>query len=193
MRGLLHRTHRFPDELDRDLPFDPRERPLGWASCTGGCRLVATLHGLWESPSGGSPVRHCWRSIEEIRCVGSTMTVRSAPAVDPLCAHVFSEDSALPDLVHALDTSSRVVDLAFRLPSGATLQVRARTCRYEGSLVWTSRRRQPTEAGAVGEPLGTAAREADARETDALLQYAKQEFGTMGEERRNGALPDLSA
>lgn len=173
MRGLST-SRRLPAEFARAVPFAHRERPLCWARCRSGCVLVATAHGLWEWPDGGSPVRHCWRAIEVVRCSPGALTVRSALPSEPLpsepvCEHVFEPAGELPELVQVLEAGSRPVELAFTLPSGSRLRIRARTCRFEGSLVWTTRLRDVPGA----DPA------ADAQLTRGLVLRARQEYGGL--------------
>lgn len=177
MRGFRHWTHTLPAELSRQLMLAPGERPLGWGTCGGGCSLVATAHGLWECSSSGPAVRHCWQATE-VRCVGDTMEVRSGPSGDPICPHVMESSSRLPELVRAMDSGSRLVELTFRLPSGTTVLLQARSCRYESTIVWTSR--------SGGSKVSDAA--SDTVLADQLLQRARQEFGTTGSRRHTSAL-----
>lgn len=134
----------------------PRRTAAGLAVCHDGCGLVATAHGLWECRPNGPAVRHCWQEAE-LCCARGRLEVRSEPAADPLCAHGMEESSWLPDLVRALDSGSRLVELAFRLPSGTTVMLRARSCRYESTTVWTSRSQTTTDFDAASEDLMTEA------------------------------------
>lgn len=170
MRGRTDRRRRLPATLAGALSLADRERPLRWAPCRHGCRLVATAHGLWEWPAGSPPVRHCWRTIEEVRCSPTALTVRPAPQSDPVCAHILEPANELVDLVRALDAGSRLVDLAFTLPSGSRLRVEARTCRFEGTLGWTSQ----LHAGPGADPA------ADAALARTLVTRARREYGTVG-------------
>ena len=44
----------------------------------------------------------------------------------------------LTDLVRALDAGSRHMELASTLPTGRRVRIAARSCRFEGTLVWTT-------------------------------------------------------
>lgn len=168
MRDSRHHPHRVPAALRQGLALAAGERPLEWGSCHEGCTLVATSHGFWECPPSGQAVRHCWQATE-VRCSGNMLQVRSK--LEPSqCAHVMDVGSRLPALVQAMDSSSRLVELAFRLPSGTALLLRARSCRYESTIIWTSRCSPSTGADA----------EAEALMADSLLRRAKEEFGASG-------------
>lgn len=178
MRRPTGGRRRLPADLAAALPFAHRERSLCWARCRSGCLLVATAHGVWELPEGGSPVRHCWRAIEHDRCSSGALALH-AEGIRPVCAHVFEPGSQLPDLVRALESGSRLIELAFTLPSGRRLRIRARTCSFEGTLVWTSH---------LGEALGGDPA-ADAGITEGLLARARREYGTAGSGRRGDVAP----
>jgi len=143
---------------------------LCWARRRGGCWLVATACGLWEWPDGGTPQRHCWCTIDEVRYSAGVLTVRPRPPQEPLRAELLETDSGLAELVRIMEAGSRLVELAFRLPSGSRLQVTARTCRFEGSLVWSTR----LDEAAGADPA------ADANLARALLARARQEYGAIG-------------
>lgn len=164
--ALFTRTRRLPASLAGSLPFEPRERPLSWARCEHGCRLVATTHGLWEWPHKRPPSRHCWRTIDEVSATGAGLAVRTA-GQNALCRHRVAPENPLPDLVRALDAGSRHLELAFTLPTGSRLQIAARSCRFEGTLVWTSR----LDAHSGAEPG------ADAATARALLRRVRAEYG----------------
>ena len=167
MRAFPIRAGPLPAALRQELSLAAREGPLGWGSCGGGCSLVVTAHGLWECPPDGPAVRHCWQATE-LHCSTDTMEVRSDPAIDPTCRHVLEASSRLQHLVLALDSGSRLVDLPFRLPSGTTVRLQARSCRYRGTIVWTSYCHLSPDSDAGSDGLAA----------DALLWQAKEEFGT---------------
>ncbi len=167
----------LPNALAAALPFEPRERVLSWAICRSGCRLVATAHGLWEwplddparnGPVPNDPVRRCWRTISDVRGAADTLTVHSE-SQQPVCHHRFAPGSELPDLVRALVAGSRLVDLSFTLPSGSRLRVQARTCRFEGTLVWSSQL----------HPRADADDSTDREIARGLMARARQEYGTV--------------
>lgn len=164
--ALFTRARRLPASLAGSLPFEPRERALSWARCEHGCRLVATTHGLWEWPHKRPPVRHCWRTIDDVSATGAELAVRAAGREAP-CRHRVAPKSTLPDLVRALDAGSRRLELAFILPTGSRLQIAARSCRFEGTLVWTTRLAAHSDA----EPG------ADAATARALVRRVRAEYG----------------
>lgn len=162
-------ARRLPAALAGSLPFERRERPLSWARCEDGCRLVATTHGLWEWPHRRPPVRHCWRMIDAVSRVGAELTVRSSGG-EAACRHRVGHRSALPDLVRTLDAGSRRLELAFTLPTGSRLRIAARSCRFEGTLVWSAELR----------PVDGADCRSDARTARGLLTRVRAEYGTGG-------------
>lgn len=171
MRGAHRRSRRLPAGIATALPLEPRERTLGWAMCVQGCRLVATTHGLWEWPLSAPPRRHCWRAIDEVRATPGTLTIRPESPQRPGCDHGFAAASTLPGLVTSMASGARLVDLSFTLPSGSGIDVRARTCRFEGTIVWTSRLHSVPGADAG----------ADAAVARGLLARARQEYGTLSD------------
>lgn len=106
------------------------------------------------------------------------MAVRSGPSADPPRRHIVGGSTRLPDLVHALDSGSRLVELAIRLPSGTTARLRARSCRYQGTIVWTSSCHLSQDSDGASDTLMV----------DGLLQRAKREFGTAGNGQLSAAL-----
>lgn len=164
--ALFTRTRRLPASLAGSLPFERRERTLSWARCEHGCRLVATTHGLWEWPHKRPPVRHCWRAIDDVSASGTELAVRAAGR-EATCRHRVAPRSPLPGLVRALDAGSRRLELAFTLPTGSRLQIAARTCRFEGTLVWTSR----LDARSDAEPG------ADVATARLLMRRVRAEYG----------------
>lgn len=160
-------ARRLPASLAGSLPFECRERTLSWARCESGCRLVATTHGLWEWPHKRPPVRLCWRTIEHVTAAAGALAV-NAPGRTVTCRHQVGTRSALPDLVRALDAGSRRLELAFTLPTGSRLRIAARSCRFEGTLVWSTDLRP-----ADGADPGT-----DARTARGLLRRIRTEYGT---------------
>jgi hypothetical protein len=163
---LFSRTGRLPPALAGSLPFEPRERTLSWARCEHGCHLVATTHGLWEWPQRRPPVRHCWRTIDDVSATGAGLAVRVA-GHEARCRHRVAPRSPLPDLVRAMDAGSRRLELGFTLPTGSRLRIAARSCRFEGSLVWTS----------FIDAHGDADPDADAATARALLRRVRAEYG----------------
>lgn len=159
---------RLPEALAGAVALARRERPLPCARCERGCSLVATTHGLWECPRQRPPLRHCWRAIEEVRVAPGRLAVRAAGQPDAACFHVIAAGDELPELVLALDAGSRRLELAFTLRSGNRLRIAARSCQFEGTLVWTSR----LDACNGSDPR------ADAVATRALLARARAEYGT---------------
>lgn len=164
--ALFARARRLPAWLAGSLPFEPRERTLSWARCASGCQLVATTHGLWEWPRQRPPVRYCWRTIDDVSVTAAELTVR-VTGQDATCRHQVTPGSALPDLVRSLDAGSRRLELAFTLPTGSRLQVAARSCQFEGTLVWSTHL-SPREGADPRIDAGTAR---------GLLRRVRAEYG----------------
>jgi hypothetical protein len=161
---------RLPIHLATALPFEERERTLAWARCDHGCDLVATNHGLWEWPRKSPPMRHCWRSISDVRARGDRLSVTPAGDGPVACEHVLGTGEGFPDVVVALDAGSRLIDFAFTLPSGSRLRVEGRTCHLEGGISWVSRLDAAPRADAA----------ADALATSTLIRRARSEYGMAG-------------
>lgn len=162
---------RLPIRLATALPFERRERSLGWARCAHGCDLVATTHGLWEWPRKRPPVRHCWRSISDMRVRRDGLTVAPAKSSPVACEHLVDAGDGFPELAAALDAGSRLVEFTFTLPSGSRLRVEARTCRFEGGITWISRLDAAPCADAAVDTL-VASR---------LIRRARSDYGMAGE------------
>lgn len=158
---------RCPEKIRRGLPLATRERVLSWTACADGCRLVVTSHGLWEWPRRGGPARTCWRDTAVVRDAPGLLTIGGDDG--PLRHHQVPEGHALPVLARTFDRGSRAIDLSFRLPTGGTVRIEARSCAFEGTLVWRSRVAPATDAD-----------EAEDRETARLLLVrAREEYGTL--------------
>lgn len=117
--------------------MEREERPLHTARCEHGCSLAVTSHGLWEWRRGAAPTRDCWRTIDSVTWRAGHLTVHGGTG-PPRCAHRLDAADDLPLLAVTLEKGSRLVDISVRLASGRRARIQARSCVFEGTVVWTS-------------------------------------------------------
>lgn len=162
---------RLPAELARDLPLAPRERVLRWVEVDPGGWLVATVHGLWDRRTAPDPLdaeRLCWRDVGQFHIDPDGSSFSISRGTEPGVHMHVGTGSDLPEAVHAMVDTSRLVEQHYRLPSGSRLLITARDCPYERVISWAS----------AIIPADGADPDADAELAQRALDRARAEYGS---------------